>query len=81
MSRAYVCRAMGATNMFEDSKIPQQAMSVADFCRAYGLGRTLVFELIKAGTLTAKKCGRRTLIPVDAAEAWFQGLPDQRCPR
>jgi excisionase family DNA binding protein len=64
--------------MSDEFNISPQAMSVADFCRAYGLSRTLVFELLKANVLPAKKCGRRTLIPTEAAEAWFRNLPNQR---
>jgi excisionase family DNA binding protein len=51
------------------------AISVEEFCRRFGVGRTLTYELIKTGKLKVKKCGRRTLIPMAAAQAWFDGLP------
>ena len=53
----------------------QRAMSVRDFGRNYGIGRTRTYEEINAGRLKALKSGRRTLIPVDAAEDWLNALP------
>ena len=44
--------------------------SVDDFCRAYGIGRTLVYEEIKRGELKIIKVGNRTLIPDSEARAW-----------
>lgn len=49
--------------------------SIKDFCRTYSIGRTKAFELIAAGQLRAHKCGRRTLISIDDAKAWFEALP------
>lgn len=51
------------------------ARTVKDFCRAYGIGKTLAYELIGAGSLKAVKVGTRTLIPEDSAQAWFNSLP------
>ena len=47
------------------------AMSVNEFCTAYGIGRTLTYAEIKAGKLKPVKIGRRTLIPVAAAADWL----------
>ncbi len=43
---------------------------VNDFCRAHGIGRTLVYEEIKRGELKIIKVGKRTLIPDSEAKAW-----------
>ena len=53
----------------------QRAMSIAEFCTRYGLGRTTVYEEIKSGRLRARKCGKRTLITDDDGEDWLRCLP------
>jgi excisionase family DNA binding protein len=53
----------------------QRAMSIAEFCRDYGTGRTTAYQEIKAGRLRAVKCGKRTLVIADDAEAWLRSLP------
>jgi excisionase family DNA binding protein len=52
--------------------MPKVALSVDNFCSAYGVGRTTAYEEISSGRLQAKKVGRRTLIPVAAADEWLQ---------
>lgn len=47
----------------------RRALSVKDFCDAYGLSRTTVYELIKEGKLPDVRIGAKRIIPVDAAEA------------
>jgi excisionase family DNA binding protein len=55
------------------------AYRVDDFCRAIGLGRTKVYELIGEGVLRTVIVGGRRLIPREAAEALLkQGTPDNR---
>jgi excisionase family DNA binding protein len=51
------------------------ARSIDDVCRAYGVGRTFVYEQIRIGALLAKKAGRRTLVSSDELERWFASLP------
>jgi excisionase family DNA binding protein len=53
----------------------QRAMSLAEFCGRYGPGRTKAYEEIKSGRLRAVKCGKRTLVTEDDAEAWLRSLP------
>ena len=53
----------------------QRAMSIAEFCERYGLGRTKAYEELKSGRLRARKMGKRTIITEDDAEDWLQGLP------
>jgi excisionase family DNA binding protein len=53
----------------------QRAMSIAQFSDRYGPSRTKIYEEINAGRLRAVKCGNRTLITEDDAEAWLRALP------
>jgi Helix-turn-helix domain len=53
----------------------QRAMSIADFCKRYGPGRTTVYQEIKAGRLCCRKIGKRTIITEDDAEDWLRRLP------
>lgn len=46
-----------------------RAYRIDDFCRAYGLGRTTVYALLKNGTLRSIKIGRRRLITAESGEA------------
>ena len=42
---------------------PPLASTIPDTCRRLGIGRTLVYDLIKQGKLRPIKLGTRTLIP------------------
>jgi hypothetical protein len=53
----------------------QRAMSLAEFCQRYNIGRTKAYEQIKQRRLKARKCDKRTIIGDDDAEAWFSSLP------
>lgn len=55
----------------------QGALSILDFCRWAAIGRTAAYEELKAGRLRARKCGRRTIIPMTEAERWLSALPAQ----
>jgi hypothetical protein len=44
----------------------------------YGIGRTKLYELLAMGALKASKLGAKTLIDVEAADAFFGALPDFR---
>ena len=52
-----------------------RAMSVLQFCARYGVGRSTVYEQIRLGKLTIRKCGGRSLIACDDAERWLAALP------
>jgi hypothetical protein len=52
----------------------QRAMSLAEFCEDYNVGRTTAYQEIKAGRLQARKCGKRTIITEDDAENWLSHL-------
>jgi excisionase family DNA binding protein len=53
----------------------QRALTIDEFCRRYGIGRTSAYAEIAAGRLRAVKVGRKTLIIVDDAEEWLAALP------
>jgi excisionase family DNA binding protein len=52
--------------------------SVADVVKLSGVGRTVLYEEIKAGRLKAHKLGRRTLILTDDLQHWLAGLPRKK---
>lgn len=52
--------------------------SVNEFCQWAGIGRTAFYAELKSGRLSAKKFGRRTIIPKSEAERWLSSLPSQR---
>jgi excisionase family DNA binding protein len=56
----------------------QRAMSLAEFCERYGIGRTKAYEELNSGRLRGRKSGRRTIITEDDAEDWLRRLPTMR---
>ena len=56
-------------------QIEKRAYRIDEFCAAYGLGRTKVYELIKSGKLRTVLVDGRRLVPRDAGEALLAG-PD-----
>ena len=46
----------------------QVMLTVSQFCRSYGIGKTKCYELIESRELLKAKIGRRTLITVESAE-------------
>ena len=51
------------------------ALTVSEFCETYSIGRTFLYEQLKAGRLSAVKAGKKTLILRDEAERWARSLP------
>lgn len=48
---------------------------IADAVKASGVGRSFLYEQIKAGKLKARKLGRRTLILATDLQSWLAALP------
>jgi excisionase family DNA binding protein len=53
----------------------QQAYSVENFGQVFNIGRSMIYEEIRAGRLKARKAGARTLITHEDAMAWLNALP------
>jgi hypothetical protein len=54
-------------------QIEKRAYRIDEFCAAYGLGRTKVYELIKSGRLHTVLVDGRRLVPMEAGEALLAG--------
>lgn len=50
------------------------AFTIEGFTAAYGVGRTKIYEEIKAGRLTTYRLGKRRYISAQAAATWQAGL-------
>jgi hypothetical protein len=51
------------------------AYSLVNFASQHGISRSKVYGEIKAGRLTARKCGDRTIILAEDGKAWRDNLP------
>ena len=51
------------------------ALSPAEAAAAIGLGRSKLYELMRAGEINAKKSGGRTIIPVADLQRFIAALP------
>jgi excisionase family DNA binding protein len=60
-------------SMNEIKAFEKQAYRINEFCSAFGLGRTKVYELIGSGKLRTVLVGGRRLIPAEAAKALIAG--------
>jgi len=56
-------------------KAPKGLMTVMNFTRRYGPGRTKTYGLMKDGTLKVRKFGKINLIEEESAEDWAAALP------
>jgi excisionase family DNA binding protein len=50
-------------------------LAIPDACRALGVGRSKLYELIAAGELSVRKCGRKSLIFRSEVVALADRLP------
>ncbi|MEH2524213.1 MULTISPECIES: helix-turn-helix domain-containing protein [unclassified Bradyrhizobium] len=55
--------------------IEPEALSVPQACALAGIGRTKLYEAITAGSLKARKLGKRTLILRDDLRQFLAALP------
>jgi excisionase family DNA binding protein len=56
----------------------KRVITIKEFCQAYAIGRTSTYGEINAGRLKTVRLGRRTLIPVDNAEAWLETIRENK---
>jgi excisionase family DNA binding protein len=55
----------------------QGAYGTREFCNAFGIGKTFLYDQIKRNRLRAVKCGKRTLILRADADRWANSLPEK----
>ena len=51
-----------------------RAITVEQFCRTYGLGRSKFYLLVKENQIRTLKIGSKTLVATEEAERWFRSL-------
>ena len=54
-----------------EQSIPPLAWQIDPACNRAGIGRTMMYELIKQGEISPIKVGRRTLIPESELQEWL----------
>jgi excisionase family DNA binding protein len=53
------------------SDVPRLVLEVPEAAEALGIGQTKLRELISRGEIPVWRCGRRTVLPVDALRRWL----------
>lgn len=53
---------------------PRAAWSVAEFCTRYNVSKGTAFALLRDHKIQRVKIGRRSVIPVESADAWWQSI-------
>ena len=57
------------------------AYTVREFCEKYSISPAHTYRLFKAGEISARKTGRRTLITHEEAERWLRSLREGHVPQ
>jgi predicted DNA-binding transcriptional regulator AlpA len=60
--------------MSTDENLPKLAYTVPELQKATGLGRTIIYDEVKAGRLRLTKVGRRSVVRDQDARAWLSSL-------
>ena len=61
--------------MKETAEAAKAALTLPEFCKAYGVSRSFAYREIGDGKLVTRKAGRRTLVLKTDADAWLANLP------
>ena len=70
-------RDQGRRDMHKSAiELERLAYSVTDAAAIIGISRHLLYDAIRNGEITPKRCGARTLITADRLRAYLDGLPD-----
>jgi excisionase family DNA binding protein len=57
--------------------IEKRAYTITEFCDAFSVGKSKVYEEIKAGRMKVRMFGAKKLITKDDADLWLKNLPLQ----
>ena len=57
---------------------PNGTVTIPEAARITGMGRDTIRAHIKAGTIPAKRLGKRILISQEWIDNWFDRLPDAK---
>lgn len=63
------------TSRTEAQAQPRELWTILDFCKAHGISKTRVYDLLASGELEAVKAGRRSLITGESQRRWLASLP------
>ncbi len=61
----------------ETTSVAQLLLRPEEAAKALGVGRSTVFELIRAGELRSVKIGKLRRIPSEAVRQYVEGLTDE----
>ena len=56
-------------------KVGAGGLTVLEAAKMAGVGRSTIYEELASGRLSARKLGRRTIIPEHALREWMDSLP------
>lgn len=62
---------MSASN----EELRREALTISEACAVTGLGKTKLYEVIAAGKLKVRKCGKRSLVLRDDLRDFLASLP------
>jgi excisionase family DNA binding protein len=52
----------------------KRVLTVAEFCRDYGISKTFAYQHMNEGKLRSLKIGAKRVITTDAAEEWLASM-------
>lgn len=62
-----------------NSNLEKRAYKVSEFCMAFGIGKTLLYEEVRKGRLKVFKVKTVTLISAEAAKNWLELCQKESC--
>lgn len=63
-------------NNYGHTKMQKSAYTINETIQEIGIGRTKLYQLIKAGELTPRKIGKKTIILSDDLQEFLRNLPE-----
>jgi excisionase family DNA binding protein len=68
----------GGDSAMNMAPVPRLLLSVEEAAAACGIGRTRMYELLRADRIIGIRIGRRTLVPVTSIEWFVEQLKKER---